>query len=55
MPAPHSADLRRITLANGLSVVLCHDARLKRSAASLRVAAGSHDAPLAWPGLAHFL
>ncbi|EPN59421.1 coenzyme PQQ synthesis protein F, partial [Pseudomonas syringae pv. actinidiae ICMP 18807] len=31
MPAPHSADLRRITLANGLSVVLCHDARLKRS------------------------
>ncbi|RMN53980.1 Coenzyme PQQ synthesis protein F [Pseudomonas syringae pv. apii] len=55
MPAPQSADLRRITLANGLSVALCHDSRLKRSAASLRVAAGSHDAPLAWPGLAHFL
>ncbi|NAT23271.1 pyrroloquinoline quinone biosynthesis protein PqqF [Pseudomonas syringae pv. actinidifoliorum] len=55
MPAPQSADLRRITLANGLSVALCHDSRLKRSAASLRVAAGSHDAPQAWPGLAHFL
>ncbi|RMO88913.1 Coenzyme PQQ synthesis protein F, partial [Pseudomonas syringae pv. philadelphi] len=55
MPAPQSADLRRITLTNSLSVVLCHDSRLKRSAASLRVAAGSHDAPQAWPGLAHFL
>lgn len=55
MPAPQSADLRRITLANGLSVVLCHESRLKRSAASLRVAAGSHDAPQAWPGQAHFL
>ncbi|NWE37388.1 pyrroloquinoline quinone biosynthesis protein PqqF, partial [Pseudomonas gingeri] len=28
---------------------------LKRCAAALRVAAGSHDVPLAWPGLAHFL
>ncbi len=32
---------------------MCPD--LKRSAAALRVAAGSHDVPLAWPGLAHFL
>lgn len=44
-----------LTLPNGLRVVLCHAPRLKRSAASLRVAAGSHDAPAAWPGLAHFL
>ncbi|WP_439852463.1 pyrroloquinoline quinone biosynthesis protein PqqF [Pseudomonas syringae] len=55
MPAPQPADTRRITLANGLSVIVCHDSRLKRSAASLRVAAGSHDVPHAWPGLAHFL
>jgi predicted Zn-dependent peptidase len=44
-----------LTLPNGLHVVLCHAPRLKRSAASLRVAVGSHDAPQAWPGLAHFL
>ncbi|QGT83993.1 pyrroloquinoline quinone biosynthesis protein PqqF [Pseudomonas coronafaciens] len=55
MPAPNPADIRRLTLANGLNVVLCHEARLKRSAASLRVAVGSHDVPQAWPGLAHFL
>ncbi|MCF5279136.1 insulinase family protein, partial [Pseudomonas syringae] len=55
MPAAHSADTQRLTLANGLNVVLCHEPRLKRCAASLRVAAGSHDAPQAWPGLAHFL
>ncbi len=54
MPAPLPTDTRRITLANGLSVVLCHDSRFKRSAASLRTA-GSHDVPQAWPGLAHFL
>ncbi|AHG39167.1 peptidase M16 [Pseudomonas syringae CC1557] len=55
MSAAQPADTRRITLANGLSVIVCHDSRLKRSAASLRVAAGSHDVPQAWPGLAHFL
>ncbi|PYD89218.1 pyrroloquinoline quinone biosynthesis protein PqqF [Pseudomonas syringae pv. pisi] len=55
MPAAHSADTQRLTLANGLNVLLCHEPRLKRCAASLRVAAGSHDAPQAWPGLAHFL
>lgn len=43
------------TLANGLQVTLRHVPDLKRCAAVLRVAAGSHDAPLAWPGLAHFL
>jgi coenzyme PQQ biosynthesis probable peptidase PqqF len=49
-PRPHTE-----TLANGLRVTLRHVPDLKRSAAALRVAAGSHDVPLAWPGLAHFL
>jgi coenzyme PQQ biosynthesis probable peptidase PqqF len=43
------------TLANGLRVTLRHAPNLKRCAAALRVAAGSHDVPLVWPGLAHFL
>lgn len=55
MPAQNSPDTERFTLSNGLSVVLCHAPRLKRCAASLRVAAGSHDVPARWPGLAHFL
>lgn len=49
-PLPHLE-----TLANGLQVSLRHAPHLKRCAAVLRVAAGSHDVPLAWPGLAHFL
>jgi coenzyme PQQ biosynthesis probable peptidase PqqF len=49
-PRPHTE-----TLANGLRVTLRHAPNLKRCAAALRVAAGSHDVPLAWPGLAHFL
>ena len=49
-PRPHTE-----TLANGLRVTLRHAPQLKRCAAVLRVAAGSHDVPLAWPGLAHFL
>ncbi|MGY2291833.1 pyrroloquinoline quinone biosynthesis protein PqqF [Pseudomonas sp. SDO528_S397] len=55
MPAPAHPHHRQLTLANGLRVSLRHAPRLKRCAAVLRVAAGSHDAPLAWPGLAHFL
>lgn len=55
MPASALPTVEHLTLANGLRVVLCHAPRLKRSAASLRVAAGSHDVPVAWPGLAHFL
>ncbi|MFO2462205.1 pyrroloquinoline quinone biosynthesis protein PqqF [Pseudomonas sp. 15FMM2] len=55
MPAPAHPHYRQLTLANGLRVSLRHAPRLKRCAAVLRVAAGSHDAPLAWPGLAHFL
>lgn len=43
------------TLANGLRVTLRHAPELKRCAAALRVYAGSHDVPSAWPGLAHFL
>ncbi|WP_434699006.1 pyrroloquinoline quinone biosynthesis protein PqqF [Pseudomonas sp. D1-1] len=55
MPAPDSLRPHTETLANGLQVTLRHAPDLKRSAAVLRVAAGSHDAPEAWPGLAHFL
>ncbi len=55
MPAPDSLRPHTETLANGLQVTLRHVPGLKRSAAVLRVAAGSHDAPLAWPGLAHLL
>jgi len=55
MPAPAPLRLHTETLANGLRVTLRHVPGLKRSAAVLRVAAGSHDAPLAWPGMAHLL
>lgn len=47
--------LRTLTLDNGVHLTLRHAPRLKRSAAALRVHAGSHDAPPKWPGLAHFL
>jgi len=46
---------RHLTLANGLQLTLRHAPHLKRSAAALRVHAGSHDAPARWPGLAHFM
>ncbi|MFW0758921.1 pyrroloquinoline quinone biosynthesis protein PqqF [Pseudomonas sp. H11T01] len=55
MPALNHPLHHTETLANGLRVSLRHAPRLKRCAAALRVAAGSHDVPLAWPGLAHFL
>jgi len=55
MPAPDFLRPHSETLANGLRITLRHAPGLKRSAAVLRVAAGSHDVPLAWPGLAHFL
>ncbi|AZE96991.1 Coenzyme PQQ synthesis protein F [Pseudomonas orientalis] len=55
MPAPVHPHPLYLTLANGLHLCLRPAPRLKRCAAVLRVAAGSHDAPLAWPGLAHFL
>ncbi|MDZ3995011.1 pyrroloquinoline quinone biosynthesis protein PqqF [Pseudomonas sp. Teo4] len=47
--------IRHLTLTNGLQLTLRHAPRLKRSAAAVRVHAGSHDAPPRWPGLAHFL
>ncbi|MDD1016971.1 pyrroloquinoline quinone biosynthesis protein PqqF [Pseudomonas rubra] len=49
------SDIRLLTLDNGLQVSLRHAPQLKRCAAAVRVRAGSHDAPRAWPGLAHFL
>lgn len=55
MPAPIHLLPHSETLANGLRVSLRHVPGLQRCAAVLRVAAGSHDAPSAWPGLAHFL
>ena len=55
MPALNHPRPPSETLANGLRVTLRHAPDLKRCAAALRVAAGSHDVPLAWPGLAHFL
>jgi coenzyme PQQ biosynthesis probable peptidase PqqF len=55
MPAPTHPRPHSEILANGLRVTLRHVPGLKRSAAALRVSAGSHDVPLAWPGLAHFL
>lgn len=55
MPAPTYPRPHTETLPNSLRVTLRQVPGLKRSAAALRVAAGSHDVPLAWPGLAHFL
>jgi coenzyme PQQ biosynthesis probable peptidase PqqF len=55
MPAPDSSAHRSLTLPNGLRVALYSAPRLRRCAAALRVAAGSHDVPAQWPGLAHFL
>ncbi|MDT3722691.1 pyrroloquinoline quinone biosynthesis protein PqqF [Pseudomonas oryzihabitans] len=46
---------RRLRLANGLAVALLHDPELPQAAALVRIGAGSHQAPQAYPGLAHFL
>ena len=55
MPALNHPHTQRLTLENGLTLSVRHEPRLKRCAAVLRVTAGSHDVPGAWPGLAHFL
>ena len=55
MPALNHPHTQRLTLNSGLTLSVRHEPRLKRCAAVLRVAAGSHDVPTAWPGLAHFL
>ncbi|WP_166366253.1 pyrroloquinoline quinone biosynthesis protein PqqF [Pseudomonas akapageensis] len=52
---PASPPVEFCTLSNGLRVSLRSAAHLKRCAATLQVAAGSHDAAPACPGLAHFL
>ena len=55
MPALNHPHTQRLTCKSGLTLCVRHEPRLKRCAAVLRVAAGSHDVPAAWPGLAHFL
>lgn len=40
---------------NGLNVTLCHQPDATQAAALVKVAAGSHDEPERWPGLAHLL
>lgn len=49
------SSVQHLTLDNGLQVILRHAPQLKRCAAAVRVQAGSHDAPRAYAGLAHFL
>lgn len=46
---------RRMTLDNGLAVTLLQVPQALHCAAWVRVAAGSHDEPREYPGLAHFL
>ncbi|MCQ4270048.1 pyrroloquinoline quinone biosynthesis protein PqqF [Pseudomonas kuykendallii] len=46
---------RRMTLDNGLAVTLLQVPQAQHCAAWVRVAAGSHDEPREYPGLAHFL
>ncbi|MCJ1887083.1 pyrroloquinoline quinone biosynthesis protein PqqF [Pseudomonas sp. LA21] len=53
--ATPSARIRELCLPNGLRVVLVHAPESSRAAALVRVAAGSHDEPADFPGLAHFL
>ena len=55
MPDVASPEFTSLVLDNGLRVQLRHEPRLKRAAAALQVAAGSHDVDTLWPGLAHFL
>ena len=55
MPALNHPHTQRLTLESGLTLCTRHEPRLTRCAAVIRVAAGSHDVPAAWPGLAHFL
>ncbi|WP_371227729.1 pyrroloquinoline quinone biosynthesis protein PqqF [Pseudomonas sp. QE6] len=50
-----SAPTRELRLANGLRVVLVHAPDSPKAAALARVAAGTHDEPEGFPGLAHFL
>lgn len=49
------AGTRQLRLRNGLRVTLIHQPDARQAAALAQVAAGSHDEPDAWPGLAHLL
>ncbi|TCW09372.1 coenzyme PQQ biosynthesis probable peptidase PqqF [Raoultella sp. BIGb0138] len=46
---------RAIVRPDGLRISLVHQAGASRAAALVQVAAGSHDEPERWPGLAHLL
>lgn len=48
-------ETRQLRLQNGLHVTLIHQPDAQQAAALAQVAAGSHDEPDAWPGLAHLL
>jgi len=48
-------EMRQLRLPNGLRVTLIHQPDAQQAAALAQVAAGSHDEPEAWPGLAHLL
>lgn len=48
-------EYRSLALDNGLKVLLIHDSKAEKAAASMNVAAGSLHEPDEWPGLAHFL
>jgi len=48
-------ETRQLRLRNGLRVTLIHQPDACQAAALAQVAAGSHDEPDAWPGLAHLL
>jgi len=48
-------DQQSFTLENGLGITLIHDPHATRAAALIQLAAGSHQEPVAWPGLAHLL
>lgn len=49
------SEMRRLRLPNGLRVTLVHQPDASQAAALAQVAAGSHDEPEDWPGLAHLL
>jgi insulysin len=49
------SEYRRLTLDNGLKVILLSDPKLNKSSASLAVAVGSYSDPANRQGLAHFL
>ena len=54
-PVEDPSEPLQLRLANGLAVALLSRPDQPRAALSVRVAAGSHDEPAAFAGLAHFL